>query len=137
MCACVGVGVLLVSCAGHPHSGIQGLAPVWHGTSESVALKIAANGFVNVKFNPNDKGYFGNGIYVTPQPRYAAAYVTGTQSALRVNVTLPTFACISHALRSRVACAEERCCGVVCMCVLVLSCWCVVVCCWCVDVLCR
>ncbi len=50
---------------------------MWHGTSESIALKIASNGFVNVKFNPSDKGYFGSGIYVTPQPRYAAAYVTG------------------------------------------------------------
>ncbi len=58
-------------------AGVQGLATVWHGTSESIALKIASNGFVNVKFNPSDKGYFGSGIYVTPQPRYAAAYVTG------------------------------------------------------------
>ncbi len=81
--------------------GVHGLATVWHGTSHSVALKIATTGFVNVKFNPNDKGYFGSGIYVSPQPRYAAAYVTGLCSVatLLSSLSAPS-ASLSFASRS-------------------------------------
>ncbi|EGD79552.1 hypothetical protein PTSG_12997 [Salpingoeca rosetta] len=47
----------------------------WHGCDEAVADNITATGTANLS-SPNDPGFFGAGIYLTPQTSYAAGYST-------------------------------------------------------------
>ena len=46
--------------------------PLWHGCSAAVADEIMSKG--PAALATLDAGYFGAGIYFTPQPEYAAAY---------------------------------------------------------------
>ena len=48
---------------------------VYHGCRASVARKIVDAGFVAL--SSNDSGYFGRGIYVTPNAEYACNHATG------------------------------------------------------------
>ena len=48
---------------------------VYHGCRASVALKIVNGGLVDL--SSNDSGYFGHGIYVTPNAEYACQYAKG------------------------------------------------------------
>ena len=48
---------------------------VYHGCRASVARKIAQAGFVTL--SSTDDGFFGNGIYVTPNAEYACGYASG------------------------------------------------------------
>jgi len=45
------------------------LVPCWHGTRPEIAMEIGDTGFANLAIN--DEGFFGNGIYTTPQNEYA------------------------------------------------------------------
>ncbi|EGD77637.1 hypothetical protein PTSG_08728 [Salpingoeca rosetta] len=47
----------------------------FHGCDEAVADDITAAGTANLS-NPNDPGFFGAGIYLTPQANCAAGYAT-------------------------------------------------------------
>ncbi|EGD79567.1 hypothetical protein PTSG_13043 [Salpingoeca rosetta] len=47
----------------------------WHGCDEAVAGSISACGAANFS-SPGDRGFFGSGIYLTPQASYAAGYST-------------------------------------------------------------
>ncbi|EGD77422.1 hypothetical protein PTSG_08520 [Salpingoeca rosetta] len=47
----------------------------FHGCDEAVTDDITAAGTANLS-NPNDPGFFGAGIYLTPQANYAAGYST-------------------------------------------------------------
>ncbi|EGD83276.1 hypothetical protein PTSG_11448 [Salpingoeca rosetta] len=48
----------------------------WHGCDEAVTDSVIAYGAINLS-SPKDRGYFGSGIYLTPQAGYAAGYSTG------------------------------------------------------------
>ena len=50
---------------------------VYHGCSASAARKIARVGFVDL--GTKDPGYFGSGIYVTPNAEYACQYALAAQ----------------------------------------------------------
>ncbi|EGD80081.1 hypothetical protein PTSG_10355 [Salpingoeca rosetta] len=47
----------------------------WHGCGEAVTDSIIATGTASLRTS-NDVGYFGAGIYLTPQANYAAGYST-------------------------------------------------------------
>ncbi|EGD78593.1 hypothetical protein PTSG_09285 [Salpingoeca rosetta] len=47
----------------------------FHGCDEAVADSISACGAANFS-SPGDRGFFGSGIYLTPQTSYAAGYST-------------------------------------------------------------
>ena len=47
---------------------------VYHGCSVSAARSIAEHGFVRSSLR--DNGYFGRGIYATPNAEYACQYAT-------------------------------------------------------------
>ena len=49
--------------------------PLWHGCSAAVADEIMSKG--PAALATLDAGFFGSGIYFTPQPEYAAAYAAG------------------------------------------------------------
>ena len=52
---------------------------VYHGCSASVARKIVKGGFVDLA--ALDAGYFGSGIYVTPNAEYACQYALAAHSS--------------------------------------------------------
>ena len=49
--------------------------PLWHGCSAAVADEIVTKGIANVAERP--ALLYGSGIYLTPQPEYAAGYASG------------------------------------------------------------
>jgi len=59
---------------------------MWHGTSESVALKIIRGGFGNA--SATDNGFFGRGIYFTSSMEYAADYAVYTGGSDRFVLVL-------------------------------------------------
>lgn len=50
--------------------GIRGIGWFFNGTSEAMAWKMCTSGLIN--YRVKDAGYFGSGIYLTPQAEYAA-----------------------------------------------------------------
>mmetsp|Transcript_20356 Transcript_20356/g.44082 ORF Transcript_20356/g.44082 Transcript_20356/m.44082 type:complete len:477 (-) Transcript_20356:57-1487(-) len=58
-----------------PDLNLANIVRVWHGCSEVTADAICKSGMADLRMN--DGGWFGAGIYVTPQPAYAAQYSTG------------------------------------------------------------
>lgn len=63
-----------------PVAKLAGVFCVFHGTSHKIAASIVRNGFVNVKRNEADLGFFASGIYTTPQATYAMKYAMNTLS---------------------------------------------------------
>eukprot|EP00727_Mastigamoeba_balamuthi_P007214 m51a1_g3112 hypothetical protein (901) ;mRNA; f:152863-156028 len=48
---------------------------LWHGCSPAVTKSICLGGLADLR--GTDGGYFGGGVYLTPQAQYAALYATG------------------------------------------------------------
>ena len=63
---------------------------VYHGCSASAARSIADHGFV--RSSHRDKGFFGRGIYATPNAEYACMYATagGTGAVVMCRACVPT-----------------------------------------------
>lgn len=55
--------------------GVRGVLTAFSGVVEKGAFKFARRGMVNRK-RDGDKGFFGSGLYLTPQAVYAAKYCT-------------------------------------------------------------
>lgn len=68
---------------------LAGVFCAFHGTSPKVAPVIVRNGFVNIKRNDDDLGFFGSGIYTTFQASYALRYANGTISSDKPTVLEP------------------------------------------------
>ena len=59
------------------------VALMWHGVpSESIADAILATG-LSSRVSDKDEGYFGKGVYLTPQAEYAAFYANKAQQPKR------------------------------------------------------
>ena len=73
---------------------------VYHGCSASAARSIAEHGFINSSVL--DNGYFGRGIYVTPNAEYACMYATaatvdGVGAVVMCRACVPFAYCVTRA----------------------------------------
>jgi hypothetical protein len=87
------------------------VALMWHGVpSEAVADAILATG-LSSRVSGKDEGYFGKGVYLTPQAEYAAFYANGQRPPRRgqaytlllcavcLGNAYPVTRCVARALR--------------------------------------
>jgi serine/threonine protein kinase len=62
------------------------LMPLWHGTQEEKLPSLLSAGYT--AFGETDEGYFGKGVYTTPDAAYAQLYANGFNPVQQPNARL-------------------------------------------------